>query len=49
MEEKKEKSDDPVVDLFPDDETEERGGKLKKSFFSASRFSHFTHLVLLFT
>lgn len=26
----KPKSDDPVVDLFPDDDTEERGSKLCK-------------------
>lgn len=27
MEEKKDKSDDPVVDLFPDDDADDRAGK----------------------
>ena len=28
----KEKSDDPTVDLFPDDDTDERAGNLKSLF-----------------
>lgn len=29
MEEKKDKSDDPVVDLFPDDDADDRAGKTR--------------------
>ena len=29
MEEKKDKSDDPVVDLFPDDDADDRSGKTR--------------------
>lgn len=34
MEEKKDKNDDPVVDLFPDDDAEDRAGK--EPFFNPS-------------
>lgn len=30
MEEKKDKSDDPVVDLFPDDDADDRAGRVKR-------------------
>lgn len=40
MEEKKDKSDDPVVDLFPDDDADDRAGKIKRRL--CSPFTAFT-------
>lgn len=48
MEEKKDKSDDPVVDLFPDDDADDRAGKVKRML--SSPFADFmSYLVSFYT